>query len=166
MARRPKLTPAVQARIVLALADGHYLEHAAASAGVGRSTAFRWLARGRRERTWRAGGEKARRSETRYLDFLDAVETAEHAPAELAVSEIRAALASPDARLRFQAACWFLTHRFPAQWGGVHSLAADPPAADDLEDLTGWTEAEAESLDAKIMAMAQEDPDGTAPGRA
>ena len=51
MAGRPTdLTPAVQARIVQAIVGGNDNKVAAAYAGIGESTFYAWLERGRKER--------------------------------------------------------------------------------------------------------------------
>lgn len=49
--RPTKLTPAIQAQIVDAIANGHYDVTAAAMAGIGRSTFYQWIARGEAEAT-------------------------------------------------------------------------------------------------------------------
>ena len=47
MVGRPsKLTPERAQAIALAVSEGHYLQHAAAAAGVARSTVHSWLAPG------------------------------------------------------------------------------------------------------------------------
>ena len=51
MAGRPtKLTPQVQAKIVQAIVGGNDITVAAAYAGIGESTFYAWLERGRKER--------------------------------------------------------------------------------------------------------------------
>ena len=57
MAGRPsKLTPERAQAIALAVSEGHYLQHAAAAAGVARSTVHSWLARDRKARERLDGG--------------------------------------------------------------------------------------------------------------
>jgi DNA invertase Pin-like site-specific DNA recombinase len=61
MARRTKLTPERQQRIVTLLAAGNPVETAAEAAGVAKATVYRWLERGEREKSGA------------HCDFRDAV---------------------------------------------------------------------------------------------
>jgi hypothetical protein len=105
MARPTKLTPAVLARITLALRDGIYAEQAAAVAGVHRATYYRWLAQGREASTGI------------YHDFYDAVV---HAEAESELAAIR--IVRVAAEKHWQAAGWWLERRYPHRWGRADRL--------------------------------------------
>jgi transposase len=116
VAGRPsKLTDDVQERLLRMLQAGVYQDAAADAAGVGRSTYYAWLERGRRERERLAGDarRKAKPDERRYLDFLDAVETAR------GTAEVRYTLAIQQAAQRgtWQAAAWWLERSFPDRYG-------------------------------------------------
>lgn len=64
MAAVLKFTPETQARIIRYVKGGVYLETAAASAGIGKSTLHEWLRRGREEKSGK------------YREFADEVEAA------------------------------------------------------------------------------------------
>lgn len=105
MGRQSKLTPAVQARIVEAIAGGNYYEAAAALAGISRPTLFRWLEKGE---TAHSG---------MYRDFRNAVLEAE-AQAEAEMVRLWRAQA-PD---NWAAARDFLARRHPERWGPKERL--------------------------------------------
>ena len=141
MAGRPsKLTPERAQAIALAVSEGHYLQHAAAAAGVARSTVHNWLARGRLARERLDGGGEPEPDEEPYLDFLDTVEGAERCAAELGIAPIRDAMERGD----WRAAAWYLERRLPSHWrpganGGAHeeedaaaAFAADQAAGEEL----------------------------------
>jgi hypothetical protein len=77
--RIPKLTPEVQTAIVRDIAAGVPREHAAERASIHRATLFRWLARGRKDRTGP------------YRDLCDAVKKAEADALAASVARIRRA---------------------------------------------------------------------------
>ena len=110
MAGRPsKLTPERAQAIALAVSEGHYLQHAAAAAGVARSTVHNWLARGQKARERLDGGGEPEPDEEPYLDFLEALEGAEKCAAELGIAPIRDAMERGD----WRAAAWYLERRLP-----------------------------------------------------
>lgn len=94
--RRCRLTPAVQEKVLTAIRAGTYLEVAARYAGIGRSTLYSWLDRGRKARSGQ------------FLEFLDAVEGA-IAQAEVQAVERISAASQTD----WKAAAWLL-ERGPA----------------------------------------------------
>ena len=90
--RRDKLTPETQERIVNALRNGNYIEHAVQAAGVGTTTFFNWMTRGDEEK------------QGRYVAFRDAVKRAQ-ADAVLSAIEI---IQSAGRDGTWQAAAWML----------------------------------------------------------
>lgn len=100
--RPSKLTPEAQARIIEALRAGNYQESAAAYAGVGVATFYRWMERGKRDD-----------AEPEYREFREAVERA-RAEAEVRNVGLIQRSASEGT---WQAAAWFLERSFPNRWG-------------------------------------------------
>lgn len=100
MARPTKLTPAVQQRIVSAVAAGNYYEAACVYGGVDYRTFLRWMQR----------GEKAKSSI--YGQFCQTVREAE------AEAEVRmVAQWQQQIPENWPAARDFLARRFPDRWG-------------------------------------------------
>lgn len=92
---RPSLlTPELEAQFVELLAAGHFFHTVARHLGVGRSTAFNWLERGRRELTrleaYESEGvtDAADPREAPYLSFLFAVDKADVASEMKAVETL------------------------------------------------------------------------------
>jgi transposase len=100
--RPPKLqlTPEVQARIVQAVSAGSYLDTAASYAGVARSTMYRWLNRGRRDK------------KGVYAEFAKAVHKA---MADAEIRDITQIAKATEAS--WQASAWRLERKFPDRWG-------------------------------------------------
>jgi hypothetical protein len=141
--RKPKLTPAVQQRLVQAVTAGAYFEVACEAAGISRATGYEWIARG-------CGQDKDRPRTPLYADFADAIEKA-HADAEL-LRVARIAKAAQGGQLlsekirrtadgeeiierrysqpQWQADAWWLERRYPARWGRQERPA---PPADEPE---------------------------------
>ena len=96
--RPTKLTPALQAQIVLALQSGAYVETAAAFAGVDKVSLYAWLKRGRKQRRGL------------FRDFLNAVEKA------MAEADLRdLTMINKAAAKYWQAATWRLERKHPKQ---------------------------------------------------
>ncbi|MBH8598606.1 MULTISPECIES: hypothetical protein [unclassified Thermoactinomyces] len=106
MARPTKLTPDIQKKIVSIIRLGHYIETAAAYAGISKQTIYNWMRQGARE-------EKGK-----YRNFHDAVTKA------LAEAEIRELAYIDQAAKKgsWQAAAWILSRRFPNRWGKETAL--------------------------------------------
>ena len=102
MGRPSKLTPEVQDRIVQAIAAGNYLEVAAAYAGIGKTTLYRWLEH--------ADDPK---SDDRYRHFREAVESA-RAQAEVRNVALIQKAANDGT---WQAAAWHLERTAWQRWG-------------------------------------------------
>ena len=111
--RPHRLTDAVTETVCGALKEGAYAEEAAAMAGIGRSTYYMWLSKGRVARSRREEDLPVSITDQGFLDFLDAVERASIAP------EIEALMIIHRAAERgsWRAAAWFLERRYPHKWG-------------------------------------------------
>lgn len=111
--RKTLLTPETVETITRYLKDGGYVDHACTAVGIGKSTYYSWLERGRKEADRRAAGLEPDENETQYLEFMDTVEKAQ---AEAAVSLI-GEIANHARNGTWQAAAWILERKFPRQWG-------------------------------------------------
>ena len=150
-----KLTPELEATILGALAEGNYIETAAALAGVCSKTVYDWLREGARAKS----GKKH--------DFLQAVEKAQ------AIAEakgIRSIKAAEDAGA-WQAAAWRLERKFPDRWGRKerHELTGADGGAirhEDVADLSAYTDEELRKIQAIHEAARdrQRDTGGSANG--
>ena len=173
MAGRPsKLTPERAQAIALAVSEGHYLQHAAAAAGVARSSVHSWLARGQKARKRLDGGGEPEPDEEPYLDFLEALEGAERCAAELGIAPIRAAMADGD----WRAAAWYLERRLPSHWrpgadrdvsdeeDAAAAFAAEKAASEELlEKIEGIAEVN-EARAAEALQQAERELDALRPG--
>ena len=99
--RPTKLTPQVQARIVQAIVGGNDITVAAAYAGIGKTTFYEWLERGRKAKTGP------------FADFADAIQKAQ------ADAETRnvALIAKAAQEGTWTAAAWWLERKYPERWG-------------------------------------------------
>jgi hypothetical protein len=110
MGRPSKLTPEIQDKIVSAIRAGNYGEVAAAYAGIGSSTFYRWMDQGKAQ----AGP---------YREFREAVKAAE------SEAEVRAvAIVQKQMPEHWQAAMTYLERKFPLRWGRrVDVTSGDEP---------------------------------------
>lgn len=127
---RSRLTPEVSDKICKALMTGNYLRTAAGYAGVGESSIYQWLARGRKaledaveheqwipdpldpEGDQILADDGIPDRERRYVEFLAAVEKAE-IEAEIRMATQWSLAAAKD----WRAAKEFLARRYPERWG-------------------------------------------------
>ncbi len=116
--RTPKLTTTATAAVVQAISTGNTRDVAAAYAGVGRTTLFQWLAKGRVE------------AQGIYRDFLNAVEKAEADAVVVSVALIRTA-----AQKNWQAAAWWLERRYPDEWGRKDRLSIESLKRTEAEKM-------------------------------
>jgi len=115
--RKSKLTPEMQAKIVSYLQGGTYIETAAAAAGIGKRTLFRWL---------KNATEKG--CDPKYKAFADAVEKAQ------AAANLRdVTLISHAAKKDWRAAAWRLERRHPKRWGTVQRHEVSGPDGKAVE---------------------------------
>jgi hypothetical protein len=125
MARPTKLTPELQQGIVDRIAAGNYPEFAAGSLGIGKSTYYVWMKRGRKT------------SRGRYREFMEAVKKAKATDQVDNVVHIKRGLKGGQlverktitrkdgtvevvekfARGEWQAGAWLLERKYPDLWG-------------------------------------------------
>ena len=133
--RNSKLTPEVHEKIVTALRAGNYSKVAAEYAGIGESTFYRWLQKGR----------AAKRG--MYREFADAVQQAERE------AEIRAvAILQRHMEDNWQAAMTFLERKFPERWGRRDHLDV---SVDSKATLAEWLSITEQDLDATVDVLAK-----------
>jgi len=97
--RQSKLNAERQARLCEALRAGNTRAAAADYAGVGKTTFYRWIDKGKEQKTGA------------FRDFWDAVKKAE------ADAEVRnVAIIQQAAKKTWQAAAWLLERRRPSRW--------------------------------------------------
>ena len=104
--RKTKLSPDLQKRLLAAIAAGNYIHTACAAVGIGESTYFKWLERGR------AG-------ESPYREFIEALTRAEQ-QAIVSLVEIVRSHAIGD----WRAAAFLLERRQKKDWGRYDTLDA------------------------------------------
>jgi len=145
MTGRPtKLTPEIHRAIVTALEAGNYQDDSAAYAGVSRSALYNWLDRGRTERERIEAGEKPRKAETIFVDFLDAVESARAKAAVRHVANI--AKAANDGV--WQASAWYLERSYPQKWGRLNRTEISGPDGGPID-----ARIDLDALDDKLTAL-------------
>lgn len=132
MGRPTKLTPEVQTIIIEAVEAGNYFETAAALANICKATLYNWI-------------EKGEAGEDLFVEFLDAIKSAEAKAERNALAKVHGS--GPG----WQALMTFLERRHPSRWG-----RRDP----DHGLKTKLLEAELETLKAKLKLLeAGVDPD-------
>lgn len=94
--RPSKLTPEVQEKIVSAIRAGNYAQIAAAYAGIGETTYYRWMQQGREA------------TSGKYREFRQAVKTAESEAEVRAVAMVQSHMPN-----NWTAAMTFLERKFP-----------------------------------------------------
>lgn len=122
MANTPKLTPDVQKKICDAIRAGNYIETAASYAGIGRSTLYQWMKRGRANKK----GDRV------YVEFVFEIEKA------LAEAEVRdVARIAAAAEFQWQASAWRLERKYPERWGRKSTVQFDndKPTNESLTSL-------------------------------
>ena len=112
MGRPTALTDETTKRICAVLETGATKDAAAAKAGIGRSTFMGWQKRGNDERSRRDAGEGTEPKESRYVDFLNAIEGAELIAEATLIARINVASSE-----HWQAAAWILERRHPEKYG-------------------------------------------------
>lgn len=115
---KPKLTPELITKIADRLAEGAFLEQAAAVAGVTRKTVWNW----RRAGSLARKKPKLSSADRLYIQFVDAVDKA---IAECEICDIQRL--DRFAETSERAAMWRLERRFPERW------SADRQRLQDLE---------------------------------
>lgn len=99
--------------LVNALKSGAYLETACTYAGIGESTVYRWLERGRTENERLEKGEEANPDEASYLELWEAIEKARSEATLRNVTLIQTAAQNGT----WTAAAWWLERTSPKLYG-------------------------------------------------
>lgn len=133
--REPLLTQALQDEIVLHLASGAFYDEVAKAVGIGKSTFYNWLNRGRTAADKAATGRMLEPNEVTYMGFAQAVEKARATSTVHAHATIRSAMTR-----NWQAAAWYLERTNPARYGRWMRTAEEVPSTDDLEDAPSMAE--------------------------
>src|SRR6266566_27568 len=87
--RPTKLTPFVRETIGVFVKDGNTFANAARLVGIGRSTHFEWMRRGRDARDRRAAGGHIGKADLKYIDYVETLEAADAWSEANAVEVIR-----------------------------------------------------------------------------
>jgi AcrR family transcriptional regulator len=91
---------------------GNYVEHAASTAGIARSTIYEWLRKGEAALAIQEAGEELDEMQQRYLDFMMDVDRARSEAITTNLQMIQDA-----APKNWQAAAWYLERTAPAFFG-------------------------------------------------
>lgn len=118
--RPSKLTPELAYEIVSYINAGNYPEIAAEACGIGKSTFYRWLEKGREE------------PKGKYGEFWEAVKKAK------AQSEARnVMIIERAAEKTWQAAAWYLERTCPDRWGLKRNIEVTDKEVDvPVEQMT------------------------------
>ncbi len=119
--RRCKLTPELQDRIVELIRAGNYIETVCQAVGIGKTTFYRWLERGRNSKTKKG----------KFWEFWNAIKKAESEAEAFYLDQIRKAAVEG----RWQAAAWYLERKYPDRWGRKdrHELSGPDGGPIELE---------------------------------
>lgn len=137
--RPSKFCAEIAVSIVENLRLGNYIEHAAASAGITKSTLYAWMEKGRKEQERIEAGFEPNEENLEFLDFSYAVEQARAEAVSRNVSVIQKAAIGGS----WQAAAWWLERTQPQLFGRKqhleHSGAGERPikleiSTQDIED--------------------------------
>lgn len=107
MARPTKLTPEIEKKICDYLKEGNYRETAAEMAGIGTTTFYNWLKKG-----------KEAKRKSKFREFRDAVKKAEAFAESYHLQKLRKA----GDKGNWQANAWYLERKFPEKWGRKDKL--------------------------------------------
>lgn len=116
MPRRSKLTPELQARICKYIEEGYTIEQSCALSGIGVSTYYRWLEKGRKHK------------KGKYQEFWEATQTSEQiAEAKILQTILQTAKSDPLKNIKgdWKAAAWYLERRKPKRWAKTEKLQQD-----------------------------------------
>ena len=153
------LTDKVEKQILKAIRQGAYIETAAATAGIRKSTLYDWLRRGARERRRLAASPRARikTKEIRFVRFSDAIEKA-LADAELADLTI----ITKASQKTWQAAAWRLERKFPSRYGQRFRLEhTGRKGAPPVKVEHGLTDEQADTIKRMVFGLVESEADLT-----
>lgn len=99
--------------LIASLKNGAYVETACAYSGIGTSSVYRWIERGRAEEDRLQAGEAPNPEETPYWEIWDAIEKARSEATLRNITLIQTAAQNGS----WQAAAWFLERTAPKLYG-------------------------------------------------
>ena len=100
--RPSKLTPELQAEIILLIKTGNFVETVCTTVGINKSTFYDWIKK----------GEQSNHPRNRYNIFQESVKKA------MAWSEARdVAIITQHSEENWRAAAWKLSRKYPKKWG-------------------------------------------------
>jgi transposase len=149
MGRRPRLMErTVMERVAEAIGAGLSASATADYAGIGRSTYFEWMRRGREAEKALDAGLSISPAERPFLDFMVEIRRIQ------ATSEVESLAVIDRAACggNWRAAAWFLERSFPDKWGPAHRRKAEPEPIPPVD----WDELERKI--AKYLGTDSTDP--------
>jgi len=124
----PDSTQTYGDRILEALTQGAFLEHACAYANVSRAAAYEWISKGKDARAQLEEHDddrsKLNENQLAYMDFADAVERARGVAIVASLHTIRKAAAEGT----WTAAAWYLERTQPQHFGRQQRIEIDQPS--------------------------------------
>ena len=111
MGRRFKLTPERAERICKAVADAHTYAYAAAAAGIGERTLYRYMSEGDEALMRFENGEELTEPDALLAQFAMMLSEAQQVAEERLLGRIEKA-----SETQWQAAAWILERRWPRDW--------------------------------------------------
>jgi len=129
LTKRPRVPPAIQAKLCLYIRNGNHIHVAAALAGIHRDTFYDWSTR-------------AGKKEAGYVAFGAAIDQALARAEEQALGQVRRA-----GKTNWQAAMTFLERRFPERWARTERHEHSGPDGKPIQlDMTKMSDAELAEL--------------------
>jgi len=164
------LTPQTQGAIVQTISSGNYFETAVRYVGLAPSTAYGWMARGRKELERRAAIEsegieptkvravdpEAWESERRFAEFVEAVQKAEAEAETYAVVTLRSLMGPKnDGQVRARAALGYLERKHPRRWSRAERSEISVDSTSRVEVILP-TEEEQKARTAETFAVLED----------
>ncbi len=132
------------------LASGAFYDEVSKAVGIGKSTFYSWLNKGRLAAAKADTGRMLEPHEVQYMDFAAAVEAARGRATVHAHATIRTAMTR-----NWQAAAWYLERTNPARYGRWMRTAEEVPTTEDLEDAPTAVEEDDTSEREAVVVYAQ-----------
>ena len=121
---KAKLTPELKEEIVKYIETGNYIRTACQAVGIGKTTHYIWMERGKKASELEEKGKRIPESEKIYRDYRDAIKKAKAKAVIRNVLVIQAA-----AKKSWQAAAWWLERAHFKDWGrkeGIGGIKDSP----------------------------------------
>ncbi len=119
MARRSKLTAAVQKKIVASLRAGNWTKTAAQAGGITEACFYNWLARGENEAE-RVAADPRRRIKDIERPFVEFFESVTRAKGEAESNAVQAI--AKAGKKDWRAFAWLLERRYSDRWANTHRV--------------------------------------------